>query len=232
MRPGRRAPTCGGCWRTRSGTAGGLMTTEPIVLRPDATVADALARVRNAGPVPRARRPGVRVPAAGRDADRQVPGHGALPAAAAGPAVHPGQLDRRHRSAAAARRTPRCPSVTSYLATYNMVAAPVVDESGSLLGAVTVDDVLDHLLPEDWRETRVPRRARRRADGRERSGRIAERERASGDRGATRAPARAPGSTSRARRGAGCCPSTTRRPSAGSRSGSRASWAPGGSSSG
>lgn len=29
-------------------TAGGLMTTEPIVLRPDATVADALARVRNA----------------------------------------------------------------------------------------------------------------------------------------------------------------------------------------
>lgn len=34
-------------------TAGGLMTTEPIVLRPDATIADALARVRNPDLSPR-----------------------------------------------------------------------------------------------------------------------------------------------------------------------------------
>lgn len=37
----------------REDTAGGLMTTEPIVLRPDATVADALARVRNPDLSPR-----------------------------------------------------------------------------------------------------------------------------------------------------------------------------------
>ena len=41
--------------------------------------------------------------------------------------------------------------VSRYFATYNLVNAPVVDADHRLIGAITVDDVLDHMLPEDWR---------------------------------------------------------------------------------
>jgi Mg/Co/Ni transporter MgtE len=32
-----------------------------------------------------------------------------------------------------------------------LLSVPVVDANERLIGAVTVDDVLDHLLPENWR---------------------------------------------------------------------------------
>ena len=38
------------------------------------------------------------------------------------------------------------------MAAYDILALPVVDEDHRLLGAISIDDVLDHLLPSDWRE--------------------------------------------------------------------------------
>jgi Mg/Co/Ni transporter MgtE len=43
--------------------------------------------------------------------------------------------------------------VSRILASYNLVSVPVVDETHRLVGVVTIDDVLDYLLPDDWRST-------------------------------------------------------------------------------
>ncbi|KUM70657.1 magnesium transporter MgtE N-terminal domain-containing protein [Streptomyces curacoi] len=133
-------------------TAGGLMTTEPIILRPDATVADALARVRNPDLSPALAaqvyvcRPPDETPTGKylgtvhfQRLLRDPPY--TLVSSLVDEALEPLEPDAA------------LPVVAGFFATYDMVAAPVVDESGSLLGVVTVDDVLDHMLPEDWRET-------------------------------------------------------------------------------
>ena len=41
--------------------------------------------------------------------------------------------------------------VTRVMARYNLVSVPVVDDNHRLVGVVTIDDVLDHVLPDDWR---------------------------------------------------------------------------------
>jgi flagellar motility protein MotE (MotC chaperone)/sporulation protein YlmC with PRC-barrel domain len=132
-------------------TAGGMMTTEPIVLPPDATVAEALARIRNPDLTPALAsqvyvcRPPTETPTG------KYLGMAHLQRLLREPpyALIGGMLDT---SLSAVSPLASLPEVTGYLATYNLVAAPVVNEDQRLLGAVTVDDVLDHLLPEDWRE--------------------------------------------------------------------------------
>jgi Mg/Co/Ni transporter MgtE len=46
--------------------------------------------------------------------------------------------------------------VAQRIAEYNLLALPVVDESGDILGIITVDDAMEILLPKDWRQ-RLPR---------------------------------------------------------------------------
>ena len=52
--------------------------------------------------------------------------------------------------------TPNVPDreVAEKLASYNMLALGVTDEARRLLGAITVDDVLDRTLPTGWRQRR------------------------------------------------------------------------------
>ncbi len=41
--------------------------------------------------------------------------------------------------------------VARTLATYNLLALPVLDDEGDIVGVVTLDDAIDLILPEDWR---------------------------------------------------------------------------------
>lgn len=131
-------------------SAGGMMTSEPVILGPDATVAEALALLRNPDLSPALAalvyvcRPPLETPT------------GRLLGA-----VHFQRLLREPPSSLAsacvdAELSPLRPEaslaeVTRTFATYNLVAAPVVDERSRLVGAISVDDVLDHLLGEEWR---------------------------------------------------------------------------------
>ena len=133
-------------------TAGGLMTSDPVVLGPDTTVAEALARVRDPDLTP-----------ALASLVFVVRPPTATPTGRYLGCVHtqallrepPGNLVSGIVDTDLPRLSPDTPllAVTRYLAAYNLVCGPVVDEESHLLGAVTVDDVLDHLLPGDWRES-------------------------------------------------------------------------------
>ncbi|GAA3098517.1 CBS domain-containing protein [Streptomyces rectiviolaceus] len=133
-------------------TAGGLMTTEPIVLRPDATVADALARVRqqDLSPALAAQVYVCRPPDETPTGKYLGTVHFQRLLRDPPYTLVSSILDDDLQTLAPETVLPH---VAGFFATYDMVAAPVVDEGGSLLGAVTVDDVLDHMLPDDWRET-------------------------------------------------------------------------------
>jgi flagellar motility protein MotE (MotC chaperone) len=134
-------------------TAGGLMTTEPVILGPDASIAEALAMVRREE----------LHPATASMVYVTRPPHETPTGRLLG-SVHIQRLLREppHQPLGSILDSdvdpvrPQAPlgEVTRALATYNLVALPVTDEAGRLLGAVTVDDVLDHILPDDWREER------------------------------------------------------------------------------
>src|SRR4051812_555979 len=133
-------------------TAGGMMTSEPVIVSPDATVAEALAQIRNPdlNPALAAQvyvcRPPTETPTGRYLGTVHFQRLLREPPPTLVSAICDTELDPLR---------PELPleAVSSYLATYNLVSVPIVDVNGRLLGSVTDDDVLDHLLPDDWRES-------------------------------------------------------------------------------
>lgn len=134
-------------------TAGGMMTTEPVILGADASIAEALATVRRAE-----LHPALAAMVFVCRSPLEVPTGKLLGV------VHLQRMLREppHESIGAVIDSDIEPldvdaslgEVTRSMANYNMISLPVVDSERRLLGAVTVDDVLDHILPDDWREDR------------------------------------------------------------------------------
>ena len=146
-------------------TAGGLMTTEPIIVSADATVAEGLALIRRHDLAPAL---GAAIcvtlppyePPTGRFLGMvhfqrmlRYPPHERL-----GTLLDLGLEPVTADTSAA--------EVSRILASYDLVSVPVVDENHRLVGVVTIDDVLDYLLPDDWRSHDDGDEVRKRATAR------------------------------------------------------------------
>ncbi|TQO19198.1 CBS domain protein [Rhodoglobus vestalii] len=135
-----------------SDTAGGLMTTEPIIVSADATVAEGLALIRRHE----------LAPALGAAICVTLPPYEPPTGRLLG-MVHFQRMLRYppnerlgaliDQSLEPVRSSTTAAEVSRILASYDLVSVPVVDDNHRLLGVVTIDDVLDHLLPDDWRST-------------------------------------------------------------------------------
>jgi CBS domain-containing protein len=137
-------------------TAGGMMTPEIIILAPTDTVAAALAQLRNPDWTPSIASQVFICQAPLRPPTGRYLG-----------VVFMQRLLReqprtelRHCIRQVAIAQPGMPDreVFEQFASYDMLALPVLDESGRLLGAVSVDDVVDRMLGSGWRQrARRPR---------------------------------------------------------------------------
>jgi CBS domain-containing protein len=137
--------------RYDAATAGGLMTSQPLVFAPDAPVAEVLARVRHRdNPATAAAQVYVCEPPATTPTGRYLGTVGfqrllrRAPSILVGDCIEDGLFVRPELAFR---------ELAAYLAARNLIGVAVCDDAGRLLGAVTVDDVLDRLLPADWRRS-------------------------------------------------------------------------------
>ena len=126
-------------------TAGGLMNPDFVSVPSDATVGQALARIRASDLGPQQ----ISIVCV---VDRQGKLVGALSLAELLRARDDQKLESlTEANLPAVAVEADLPDVARVMADYNLIAMPVLDADGKPVGIVSVDDVLELLLPEEWR---------------------------------------------------------------------------------
>lgn len=133
-------------------TAGGLMTTEFVTLPRDLTAGAALARLREMAETPNMIYYLYVVEGEG---SWSLVGVIALRNLILADQEMPLAEVMRTDIQTAGPNEP-AKEVAQRMAEYNLLALPVVDEAGDILGIITVDDAMEILLPKDWRQ-RLPK---------------------------------------------------------------------------
>jgi CBS domain-containing protein/sporulation protein YlmC with PRC-barrel domain len=131
-------------------TAGGLMTSLPMIFAPDAPVAEVLARVRDRDlPATTAAQVYVCEPPLLTPTGRYLGSVGFQRLLRRAPSVVIGDCIEARLFV-----RPDLPEreLAARMAAYNMIGVAVCDNAGRLLGGVTIDDVIDRLLPAGWRQ--------------------------------------------------------------------------------
>jgi CBS domain-containing protein len=127
-------------------TAGGIMDPDFVSVAADATVGEAMAAVRAA------------------DLGQQ---HGSVVCVVGDDGILLGALslldlvrvdpEERARNIIEATPIPTVtadadvPDVATWMSDYNLIAMPVLDNAGKPIGLIAVDDILERLVPEEWR---------------------------------------------------------------------------------
>jgi CBS domain-containing protein len=133
-------------------TAGGLMTTEFVTLPRDLTVGEALARLREMAETPNMIY--YLYVVAGEESWNLVGVIALRSLILSDPSLPLADVMRTELQVA--HPDDNADDVAQKIAEYNLLALPVVDEIGDILGIVTFDDAIEILLPRDWRQ-RLPR---------------------------------------------------------------------------
>jgi Mg/Co/Ni transporter MgtE len=133
-------------------TAGGLMTTEFVTLPRNLTVGEALARLREMAETPNMI---YYLYVVEEEDSWKLCGVIALRSLILADSSVPLE-DVMRDEFQTAQPDDSAREVAEKIAEYNLLALPVIDDTGEILGIITVDDAMEILLPRNWRQ-RLPR---------------------------------------------------------------------------